>query len=78
MAGKLNLITGVPAAFWNQAQANYVAHCTRLNRQLFVLRPRTAVERHHRRVLAPQAALATARDLRDYPESRVPDVMDIL
>lgn len=75
-AARLDALTGIPATFWNQAQANYAAHRNRINRQLFLRRPRTLAERQQHRALARQASIATARDLRDYPESRVPDIMD--
>ena len=78
LAQQIAALTGVPADFWNQAQANFTAHRHRLDRQLFVRRPRTLAERQQRRVLARKAALATARDLRDYPESRVPDIMGLV
>jgi|GEM_PF-3510287 len=77
LAQQIAALTGVPSVFWNQAQANFTAHRHRLDRQLFMRRPRTLAERQRRRVLARIAALATARDLRDYPESRVTDIMDL-
>ena len=78
LAAQLDALTGIPATFWTQAQANYAAHRNRINRQLFLRRPRTLAERQQRRILARQAAIATAKDLRDYPESRVPDIMDLV
>jgi HTH-type transcriptional regulator/antitoxin HigA len=77
-ASRLDALTGIPTTFWTQAQANYAAHRNRINRQLFLRRPRTLAERQQRRILARQAAIATAKDLRDYPESRVPDIMDLV
>ena len=76
-ATRLDTLTGSPATFWTQAQADYTLHTMRLLRAAFRHRPRTLAERRKRRALMRQAAIATANDLRDYPESRAPDIMDL-
>jgi plasmid maintenance system antidote protein VapI len=77
-ASRLEILTGTPAVFWNQAQSSYALHKMRLLRASLSVRPRTPTERHQCRALMRQAALATANDLRDFPESRVPDLMDLV